>query len=838
MGMDAVTSKALDTLAQDILPQLRSKVDQFKATLTEKRAPDSAFQHLLRETFELLKLLEKWNLTSKSNEEGHAPAGVKHSKKSTNELSDDEALAALAAMDGNFNDSVLENDMSDEAAMAALAAMDESPASDIPSDSDELSDDEALRLLALMDEGPGADIPVASVGSKSSYEDDMSADDAALSMLADMETSSFDEAPTAKVDSHLPLHGAGHAVETEDLSEEEAIEEIEEFTASEFSADPEMIKDFTENAAELMQSLDEQVLILESNPTSKETIEEIFRAAHTLKGAAGMFGYKAIERVMHRMENYFDRVRKGQVVADSDAIDVVLRGIDLLKVLMSGVAAGSPSGVATAPLVRELSLLGEGKYVRGASPAKAAVAKVPKKASPKASENKSESAGDVQDAGVHQNSAGGDGPKAKKQEESSIRVDLKRLDALVNLVGELVTDRTRFMNIEEELRINNPHLISTQNMTQTVQLFGRHMNEIQDTIMKVRMVPIGNAFNKFGRIIRDLSRQLNKEIDLLVEGETTELDKTLVEQIGDPLVHLIRNSCDHGIEAPDVRRKAGKRALGTIVLSARQEGNQIVITIEDDGKGIDTAIIRKKGIEKGMISEEDILTDRDIYALIFAPGFSTAEQVTNVSGRGVGMDVVKRQITKLKGTIDVTSKVGIGTTIMIQLPLTLAIVQSLLIKSKGEVFAIPLSSVVESIRISPKDIQKVGDAEVIKRRDQILPLYYLDEVLELAKRESLFWYKKPEIVGANSKDRNRSHRRLDERLYVVVVGPVDRRFGIVVDTLLNQQEMVIKAMGTLVSAIPCVAGGAILGNGEVVLVLDTGEMDALIRSKGRVGHAA
>jgi two-component system chemotaxis sensor kinase CheA len=645
-------------------------------------------------------------------------------------------------------------------------------------------------------------------------------------MLAGMESGDFAEAPPVPQKAPTTTRAAASSQPSANAPDMEEIGEIAEFAGSEFSSDPEMIKDFMENATELMQSLDEQILVLESNPSSKETIEEIFRAAHTLKGAAGMFGYKAIERVMHKMENFFDRVRKGQIVANPDGIDVVLRGIDLLKALMQGVSAGAPTGIATAPIVRELALLGDGKYVKGAVAAK------PKSESPGPAAAKtapSEPPG----------SQGGGAQKAKKQEESTIRVDLKRLDALVNLVGELVTDRTRFMNIEEELRIINPQLKATQNMSQTVQLFGRHMNEIQDTIMKVRMVPIGNAFNKFGRIVRDLARQLDKEIELVIEGETTELDKTLVEQIGDPLVHLIRNSCDHGIESPADRKKNGKKTMGVIVLSARQEGNQIMITIEDDGKGINTDIIRKKGIEKGLITEEAILTDRDIFGLIFEPGFSTVEHVTNISGRGVGMDVVKRQIMKLKGMIDISSQVGSGTTITIQLPLTLAIVQSLLVKSKDEIFAIPLTSVVESIRISPKEIQKVGDAEVIKRRDQVLPLYYLDEILELSNRDWVFWYKKQENNPSGTTDKNRTNRRRrEERLFVVVVGSVDHRFGIVVDTLLNQQEMVIKTMGNLVSSIPCVAGGAILGNGEVVLVLDTVEMDALIRSKGRLNQAA
>lgn len=818
MSMDAVTSMALDTLTQDILLRLSNKLERLKKTPQEKRMGDKDLTFLLSEAFELLKLLEKWAAPQANQNTAEINFGQ------LDEMSDEEAMAALESMDQGLESPSPKavEEMSNEEAMAALESMDQGTSSSSSPDTNELSDDEAMRLLAQMD-----DLSPSPSTASTPPNWELTADEAALSMLATMEDTPSTAAP-ASLPSPRPAPATSPSPETAAHGQHQATEEIgeiNEFAGSEFSSDPEMIKDFMENATELVQSLDEQILVLEANPTSKDTIEEIFRAAHTLKGAAGMFGYSAIERIMHKMENFFDRVRKGQVIASPDAIDVILRGIDLLKTLMQGVSSGKPTGVQTAPLVRELALLGEGRYVKSTHSSSLQTA---------ATKQAAENTVDSPMAGT----TGAPSKKANKQEDSTIRVDIKRLDALVNLVGELVTDRTRFMNIEEDLRLISPQLQSTHNMSQTVQLFARHMNEIQDTIMKVRMVPIGNAFNKFGRIVRDLARQLDKEIELAIDGEATELDKTLVEQIGDPLVHLIRNSCDHGVEIPEVRKKSGKKPTGTISLSAKQEGNQIIISIEDDGKGIDAKIIRKKAIEKGMISEDDNLSDKDIFALIFEPGFSTAEQVTNISGRGVGMDVVKRQIMKLKGTIDVDSTVGIGTTITIQLPLTLAIVQSLLVKSKEEIFAIPLTSVVESLRISPKEIQKVGEAEVIKRRNQVLPLYYLDDILDLDSRDNLFWYKQAGQGAISAIEKDKMIRRREERLFVVVVGSADRRFGIVVDTLLNQQEMVIKSMGNLVAGIPCVAGGAILGNGEVVLVLDTGEMDSIIRAKGRMGQAA
>jgi two-component system chemotaxis sensor kinase CheA len=669
---------------------------------------------------------------------------------------------------------------------------------------------ETLTLLKLLSqENTATENTATTEDSKEKTQGDMS-DDEALALLASMDdVTPITATPSIPETQKEPEHGENDSDEDLALANE-VVEEIPEFSNNEFGSDPDMLKDFITNVNELMEVLDEQVLALEHSEQSPGVIEEIFRAAHTLKGAAGMFGFKAIERIMHRMENYFDQVRKKKRHASSDGIDVILSALDMIKKLINAVKDGKPSGEKTAPIVEGLNRLCAGKTQ------KATVAVQAKEEIP-------------DDTGERQKNS-------KKVEQSSIRVDLKRLDALVNLVGELVIDRTRFSSIEEELRIKLSHGGVTSNMSETVQLFGRHMNEIQDIIMKVRMVPIGNSFNKFPRVVRDLAKALQKEIDLVIVGEHTELDKTLVEQIGDPLVHLIRNAVDHGIEQPEERVAKGKTRKGTVSLSARQEGNQIFITIEDDGKGMDKEAIRKKGIEKGLINKDDNVSDRDIFNLIFEAGFSTAKVVTNISGRGVGMDVVKKQISKLKGSIDISSEPNKGSRISIQLPLTLAIVKSLLIQTRKEVFAIPLSAVVESIRIKPEEIQKVGDAEVIKRRNHVLPLLYLHEALDIDAKKQNSWY-----MSGIQKDEAGELRKKDphkERLFVVVVGNGERRFGIVVDTLLNQQEMVIKSMGPLMRDIPCVAGGAILGNGEVVLVLDIGELEDLFRNKTRNTVAA
>ncbi len=760
------------------------------------------------------------------------------------EMSDEEARMLLDAMDGPAAPEPAEGgEMSDEEARKLLDAMDgpPSPKASAPKagDGGEMSDEEARKLLEEMDgpSSPKASAPKAADGGGSV----MNADDEALAMLAAFEGASSAEATAPKASGKTAAKVAATwapmlADERGDggEEEEEVLHEIEELAANDFARDPDMMIDFSSNTDELMETLDKTILELENDPTNRETIDVIFRAAHTLKGAAGMFGFKAIERVMHRMENLFDLVRKGTLVPDSNTIDVVFQGFDVLRTLLDGAKEGKVTGAKTVPIVRALELAAKGKYRKGMGSTSTSTT-----TSTGTSAGTSASAGGGEDGGDGEERSGaGREPKKKKEEQSTIRVDLERLDHLVNLVGELVIDRTRFATIEEDIRATSPQLKVAGNMSETVQLFGRHMNEIYEIIMKIRMVPIGNAFNKFTRIVRDLSRQLGKDIELMIDGEETELDKTLVEQIGDPLIHLIRNSCDHGVEMPDARVASGKNAAGKIFLSARQEGNHIIITIEDDGKGIDTDRVRRKAVERGLISEDTVLSDRDIVNLIFEPGFSTAEQVTTVSGRGVGMDVVRKQISKLKGLIDINSKLGQGTTTTIRLPLTLAIVQSLLIESQGEVFAIPLSTVVESVRIKPEEIQTVGDAEVIKRHGKVLPLMHLHDTLELARKAETSWYsgyhrnKEEQTVGSL-----RVNRRKD-RLYVVIVGSGDRRFGIVVDQLLHQQEMVIKSLGPIMKKTPCVAGGAVLGNGEVVLVLDIQELEDRFRSRTRHQAAA
>lgn len=384
--------------------------------------------------------------------------------------------------------------------------------------------------------------------------------------------------------------------------------------------------------------------------------------------------------------------------------------------------------------------------------------------------------------------------------ENTIRVDVERLDDLLNLVSELVLGRNRLAQISSEVQIDYEGTRLARELGEASKQIDLMTTELQLAVMKTRMIKIGKVFNKFPRLIRDLSREFKKDIELEIHGEDTELDKTVVEEINDPLVHLIRNSIDHGIEPKDIRIQKGKNPKGTIKLTAQQEGNNIVITVEDDGKGIDPEVIRNKAIEKGLVNKDiaNEMPDKDVLNFIFLPGFSTAEKVTSVSGRGVGMDVVKTNVTKLRGIINIESEKGVGTKMIIKLPLTLAIIQGLLVEVNHETLIIPLYSVVEVVRVSRSEIYTVNKQEVIRVRDSVLPLLRIDRVLYKTK----------------------SDKREDDWHYVVVLGLAERRIGVIVDRLVGQKEVVIKSLGNFLGNVPGIAGSTIMGDGRVVMILD------------------
>jgi two-component system, chemotaxis family, sensor kinase CheA len=418
-----------------------------------------------------------------------------------------------------------------------------------------------------------------------------------------------------------------------------------------------------------------------------------------------------------------------------------------------------------------------------------------------------------------------DGRRTAATKNQTIRVDIERLDLLLNLVGELVINRTRISDIaltlgrelgtqgRAESRAESSLSTLAKDLADSSALLARTTNEIQESIMKVRMVPIGQVFDRFPRMVRDLAKARSKDIHLEIAGAETDLDKTIVDEVGEPLMHLVRNCVDHGIESPDVREARGKPRHGTIKLNAYHEGNQVIIEISDDGGGIDLGRVREKAIRMGVITEADRLNDREIVELIFTPGFSTADQITDVSGRGVGMDVVKKNILRLKGVFDVDSVLGEGTKFTMKLPLTLAIIQALLVRVSDELYSIPLDSVIESQRIETSDVRTVHGGEVITLRGQVVPLIRVGEFFRLdAPRDP-------------------------DKVMIVIVGLQGRQVGLVVDSFQGEQEIVIKPLSDVIGRIAGISGATILGNGSISLIIDVHSLVATAYGGGKATRA-
>ena len=385
-------------------------------------------------------------------------------------------------------------------------------------------------------------------------------------------------------------------------------------------------------------------------------------------------------------------------------------------------------------------------------------------------------------------------PAKKVHHSQSVRVDIEKLDTLMNLMGELVINKVRLEQIGQTHRLAD--------LTETLEQMDRVTTDLQNIVMKVRMVPVSSVFNRFPRMVRDIAKELNKEINLTIEGEETELDRTVIDEIGDPIMHLLRNSCDHGVEEPDVRESKGKPRAGEVGLIARHEGNNVVIMVTDDGAGIDAAKIRAKAVEKGMISQQeaDKMDDADAVRLVFLPGFSTADHISDISGRGVGMDVVRSKIEALSGHVDVETKIDEGSVFKIKLPLTLAIIQAMLVKVQEEMYAIPLGSIDSTINIQESEIKTVQNKEVIVLRGEIIPIIRMEKMLQVP------------------------HVKDSDETFVVVVHTGDAKAGIVVDNLIGQQEIVIKTLGSLFTGLKMFSGATVLGDGRVALILDVATM--------------
>lgn len=558
--------------------------------------------------------------------------------------------------------------------------------------------------------------------------------------------------------------------------------------------DSELLREFHGESLELLQNIEHGVLVLEQNPSETETLHSIFRAFHTFKGGAGFLHLAALRDLAHELESLLDLARRSELKITSGIIDLILAGADALRQFTHGIGLqleGQGSGSAIVVPTRSLILR-----------VRAALRGEPDPALPVSVPSVSEDRELPPEPGVATpgpREKPVTGPAAADGPTGFVKLDTRKLDSLVDLVGELV--------IAQSMVIQDPDVqrLSSRSLVRSLRQLGRITSELQRNAMSLRMVPIRTAFQKMNRLVRDLAARQDKQVELVLEGEETELDRSIVEQLGDPLVHMIRNALDHGVETPAVRVARGKPPVGTIRLSAAHQRGGIVIRIQDDGQGLDPERLLAKARERGLVPSDATPGEAEIFLLIFAPGFSTAETITDVSGRGVGMDVVRRNIEKLRGRIEIQSAAGRGTTFTLLLPLTLAIIDGLIVGLGDERYIIPTLSVRESFRPRPGMVSTVHErGEVVSVRGRLTPLLRLGNHLG-----------------------TRAHALDPTDGIVVVVESGDGSRGLLVDRLIGKQEVVIKSLGESFKRNNLLAGAAILGDGRVGLILD---VDTLVKS--------
>ena len=575
--------------------------------------------------------------------------------------------------------------------------------------------------------------------------------------------------------------------------------------------DPELLKDFIEEAKEHLASIELNMIAIEVDPGDVGVINDIFRPFHSIKGVAGFLNLKQIHVLAHEVENYLDQARSGKLVITNTAIDVVLAAVDLLKSLLLDLER--PEGSPPETSIAQIQQLKERiKLIQQGEPEPQFVAPADKLGEILVKRGLIDA--EVVEGVVEQSRAGGEKlgehlvkeglveprevcsalreQRQMKENAAVVRIDTQKLDNLVDMVGELV--------IAQSMVLNNPaiEMIKEQKLQKDSAQLRRITTELQRISMAMRMVPIKNTFQKMIRLVRDLSKKSGKEVGLEMKGEETEIDRNMVEEIYEPLVHMIRNALDHGIEMPEERVKAGKEARGTISLTAQQKGGNIVIEIRDDGRGLDAARIRDKAIKVGLISAAENLEEKALYELIFQPGFSTKEVVTEVSGRGVGMDVVKKSIDRLRGKIDTTSIPGKGSSFQFKLPLTMAIIDGMVIRVGDERYIVPTVAMTESLRpLKDAYVTVQGRGELIKVRDRLMPLIRLHEIFDTEPRFHDPWDALVLVVGENS-----------------------GAFCLLADEIVGRQEVVIKSLGESMRHVVGVSGGAILGDGKVALIVD------------------
>jgi two-component system, chemotaxis family, sensor kinase CheA len=573
-------------------------------------------------------------------------------------------------------------------------------------------------------------------------------------------------------------------------------------------SDAELGNLFIAEALDHLGTIEAKLLELDDRPEDTSLLNDIFRPFHTVKGNASALGVVSVERVAHKVENLLDLARSGRILMGAPEVDLVLRSVDVLSLMINDVGhrlAGQPrkaTGVEAANLVMEVEHLIAGQLEGGASAAAAPVHEVAEAVA----------AIPAADEGVFEPDRRGATPSRRRDDvpmlggtATAIKVDTRKLDNIVDVVGELIVVQSLIQQDPALSGLVDGRL--ARNMAQLRRLTA----DLQRNSMALRMVPIRQAFQKVARVVRDISRKAGKPVDLVITGEDTELDRKMVEEITDPLMHMARNSVDHGIEPPDVRQASGKPARATVSLSAYYQGSHVIIEVKDDGAGLNTDRILESARKKGLIAPDASPAPEDIHRLIFEPGFSTAAKVTEVSGRGVGMDVVRRNIESLRGRVDIRTERGQGSMFLVRLPLTLAVLDGLLVRVGSERCVLPAAAVRESLRPKPEHVHFVqGQPRMVQVRESVLPLISLGAVLGM---------------GAAALDPSSAT--------VVVVEEGGSRIGLVVEELLHKQEVVVKSLGDSFASVRGVAGGAILGDGRIGLILDPHGIVTMVREGSR-----
>jgi len=554
----------------------------------------------------------------------------------------------------------------------------------------------------------------------------------------------------------------------------------------EFSQDPGLVQAFLVESTEFLQSMDQDLVLLERTPENEELLNRIFRTLHTIKGTAGFFGFHPIVQLGHRAEDVLSALRRHDIHLSPRVMTALLAARDRLGEMLADLgSSGLKSQYATEELVAELEAVTKTSSL----------------------ENGDDSQLErVQNLGASSNRKDTDDDTAIKQVSAvsnTMRVDVRKLDDLINLTGELILERNRIVQLAKEISSDTNAVDSP--LSHTAARLSFITEELQTAALRTRMVPVETVFCRFPRLVRDLSRSLNKEAGLIVRGEDTEIDRTMVELLSDPLVHLVRNALDHGLEPPEKRERAGKPRQGTISIQARQEGDHILVSVSDDGAGLDPARILGKAIERELVTAERAasMTPREILDLIFLPAFSTAEKTTAVSGRGVGMDVVRTNLKRMNGSVELQSRVGHGTTVLMQLPLTLAVLPVLLVQIADEIYALPLRAIIETMRLSAATVHVVDGREVVRLRDEMLPLVRLRSLCSVD----------PAAQPAEEK-------AAEEKIVVLAIA--EQRIALLVDRLIGQESTVIKPLAAYLHDCAGIAGATVCGDGRVRLMLDPG----------------